>query len=286
MSRFVPATLRHVGDRYSAITGRAFVGATFSGVVLAWVVALLVAREGTAAMRIVAAITIAATGAAGGLWIGVRNLSLRGSRGIVARVARPIDPAIAARVTRALTLLGADGTATAEGASPELAALHVSRAVERIGIDRVVARAERSATVAAIVGLILGASALGLAATYGRPVFEGADVLLAVRSKAPIAVSWLDDVDVTLRMPEYLHGEETALSGIAQTIAVPYGTTITIRGFARFRGRRLVLAVGASEIAFAPDGSGAWTAHALAAENGTIRVGARFGTSSSSSGRR
>jgi hypothetical protein len=173
--------------------------------------------------------------------------------------------------------MAADGSATAQGASPELARLHVSRAVERIDIDRVVARAERSATVAAMVGLILGASALGLAATYGRSLFEGADVLLAVRSRAPIAVSWLDDVDVTLRMPEYLHGEETALSGIAQTLAVPYGTTITIRGFAHFRGRRLVLAVGASEIAFGPDGSGAWTAHVLAANNGTIRVGARFG---------
>ena len=83
-------------------------------------------------------------------------------------------------------------------------------------------------------------------------------------------------VELAARPPEYLH--ETEIHEIAMTaLALPFGTSITVRGEPLHAGRRLLLSDGTTEVPFVEDGAGAVVARWPLAQSGTLRVVARFG---------
>jgi hypothetical protein len=289
--RFVPAPLARIAESYAAITARPLASASVAITVLVWLAALLIARRGTPAWRVVAALLIVLAVAASVLRDLARRRSLRGSIGIIRLVARGVDPIAAAKLTRALTLVGSEGIAPPPGTSSELAALHMERTVDRLGMDRVVARAARLASRARLATYLLSVAAAAILLTSAWSLFEGADVLVAARGVAPVRVSWLDAPEIEVRLPEYLHGDEYSVEGMKQFLVVPYGTAITVRGAAlhpdrpggRFATplelprRALLLAAGGLEIPFVDDGAGSWVAHLRASDSGSLRVAARFG---------
>jgi len=275
--RFVPDSLLRLAESHAAMTAGPFAGASVALVALVWLVALLLARHGTPGSRIVAVACMGLAIAGSILRESRRRRVLRNASGIVRLVAQGVDRSGAAQLARALAWVGDDGVAPPAGTSPELARLHIERIVERLGSDRVVGRAARLARQARLLALVVGAGAAGILVTSAWPLFEGADVLVAVGAIAPVRVSWLDGVEITTRLPEYLHGEESTIEGMRQFLVVPYGTAITLHGAARHPGRSLVLAVGAAEIPLVEDGAGAWGVHLRAADSGALRVGARFG---------
>ena len=60
-------------------------------------------------------------------------------------------------------------------------------------------------------------------------------------------------------------------------LALPFGTSITVRGEPLHAGRRLLLSDGTTEVPFVEDGAGAVVARWSLAQSGTLRVVARFG---------
>ncbi len=87
-------------------------------------------------------------------------------------------------------------------------------------------------------------------------------MLVAREGEAPVALTWLDDVDMSATPPEYLHEAGGPFLAFSPT-RVPRGTVVTVRGRPRRGGRHLVLTDGDADVSFIDDGSGAaiarWT---------------------------
>ena len=86
-------------------------------------------------------------------------------------------------------------------------------------------------------------------------VLEGADLLLARGGIAPLPMEWLEDVEVTVRPPDYLH-QKTTSSEPTGWVVLPYGSLVTVRGVPTRTRRQLMLSDGTDEVAFADDGVG------------------------------
>jgi hypothetical protein len=195
--------------------------------------------------------------------------------GLIRRVVSKVDAEGAARAMRALTLLD-PRSATATGTSVELAELHVARAVAALPVDQVADAAESLGRRLAIVGLVLGVSALGLFAVNAWRVFEGLDVLAAVSGAAPLDVVWFEDLEITARPPDYLHQEERKAPAYSE-FAAPRGTLLTVSGAVAHAGRPVALSDGASEVPFVDDGKGRVVARWPLGESVNLRVVVRFG---------
>jgi hypothetical protein len=245
-------------------------------VALAWVLALLLARHGTNRARLaaLAVLVVSAALAIGWRLLERRRLSEPGR--IVRAIARSVDPARADRALRALTLVSATGDVRSEGASAELARLHVARALAELPSQRVVERAARIAARVGAVAVIAGVCVLGLMLANAWSVLEGADVLVARRGTAPVAMHWLDAIEVVARPPDYLHESEHHEVTLS-ALALPYGTVVTVRGVPLHAGRRLLLSDGKTEVPFVEDGAGAVVARWPLARSAQLRVVARFG---------
>jgi hypothetical protein len=243
---------------------------------LAWVLALLLARHGTLRDRVVAA-SIMALGALLAVgWRLVERRRLQDPGRIVRNLARAVDPDRADRALRALSLLGPAGDVRAAGTSADLARLHVARTLALLPSAQIVERAARVANVLGVAAIVVGVSVLGLALANTWSVLEGGDVLVARRGVAPVAMRWLDDVEVVARPPDYLHQVEHHELALGP-LALPYGTLVTVRGVPVRGGRRLLLSDGTIEVPFGDDGAGAVVARWPLTVGTTLHVVARFG---------
>ncbi len=241
--------------------------------VLTTTIALLVARAGTTQARIIGALLIVAA-VAGALV--VRALARRvfsDPARTIEHVAGRMEPEAAARAIRSLSLLEPE---TTTGSSRELAELHVARSLAALPLDGVRHGARRVAFVLGIAAL--GLAAINVAACAMDPwaVVEGADVLVAREGVAPVGMTWLSELSIRARPPDYLHQEERRV-GPYDDVALPRGTLLTFRGTPLHAGRRLLLTDGTAEVPFVDDGSGHVVARWPLAESVELKVVARFG---------
>jgi len=240
---------------------------------LATTVALLVARTGTTAGRLGALAILVVTAA---IAITLRVLEARVFRDparTIQRVAGGVEPELAGRAIRSLSLLRPEA---ARGASAELAELHVRRALAALPHEGVMKGASR-------LGFLLGAVAIGfvvtnVAACAANPwsVIEGFDVLVSRGGVAPLGMAWLADPQLRARPPDYLHLEENRVTAY-EDVELPRGTLLTMRGTPVHGGRRLLLTDGTAEVPFVDDGTGQVVARWPLAETVKLRVVARFG---------
>ena len=223
-----------------------------------------------------AGLAIALSALAAVAWRLVERHRLRDPRRVLRSLAWAIDPNRADRALRALSLLGPDGAIRAEGTSPELARLHVTRSFAQLPSDLVAERAARGAARVRRLALIAGVCVVGLALGNAWSVLEGADVLAARHGSAPLTMRWLDQVEIALRPPDYLHESERHAIAM-MSFEVPYGTLVTVRGIPLRPGRRMLLGDGTTEVPFVDDGAGQVVARWPLTESCTLRVFARFG---------
>ena len=249
---------------------------TLAIVSLIWALALLLARQGTARARLGGGGAAIASIALAMAWDVVARRRAREPMRLLRGPARRVDAARVDRAVRALAFVGPTGEVRADGVSVELARLHVSRALAELPTSRILERGARLAGRVRVAAAVVGVCVLGVLVTHPWSVLEGGDVLLARGAVAPIAMTWLDRVELTARPPEYLHASE--IHEIAMTaLDLPFGTAITVRGEPVHAGRRLLLSDGTSEIPFVEDGAGAVVARWPLAQSATLRVVARFG---------
>jgi hypothetical protein len=195
--------------------------------------------------------------------------------GVIRRVVMPTDRELGQRALRAQALSQrADGD---EGVgSAELARLHLVRVLSRISLDAIGRTAARAAQKRAWVALVLlTAAGAGVLFEPAR-VLEGLNVLAARRGQAPLPLSWLSMVQVSVQPPAYLRAAEQRIFPAIKN-ALPAGSVVTVRGTPERPGRRVVLTDGKREVPFVDDGSGNLVAHWTLKENALLRVAARFG---------
>jgi hypothetical protein len=209
-------------------------------------------------------------------WAWLERRRLGSPELVVRRLVRSVDREAADRALRALSLVGPDGAVRAENTSAALAALHVERALSRLPLGRVLERAAGVASWVRAVALGAGIVALGVGLANAWSVLEGADVLVARHGVAPLAMSWLDGVEVVARPPDYLHESERREVLLASMI-LPYGSAISVHGKPVHPGRRLFLSDGTTEVPFVEDGAGAVVARWSLMNATALRVVARFG---------
>jgi hypothetical protein len=243
---------------------------------LVWVLAVWLARRGTSGARVGAAVAAVAIVCAAIAWEVLARRHARAPQAFLRRTARRVDTAGVDRALRALAFVGPDGEVRAEGVSLDLARLHVGRALAQLPSAAILDRGAHLAGRVRVAAVVVAVAGLGLVATQPWSVLEGADVLFSRAGIAPAAMTWLDHVEVGARPPEYLHQAE--IHEIAMTsLALPYGTAISVRGEPVHAGRNLLLSDGTTEVPFVEDGAGAVVARWSLAQSGTLRVVARFG---------
>jgi hypothetical protein len=240
------------------------------------VLALLVARRGTGQARLEAAVAMAVALVLATGWRVAEWRRLRRPEGIVQTLASGVDRAAAERVVRALSLVSPDGEPSRDGTSPELSQLHLQRAIARLPAAQIVERATKIASRVAAVALFIGICALGWALANAWSVLEGADVLAARHGDAPVAMRWLDELEIVARPPEYLH--QTEVHEVAMLpLVLEYGTLVTVRAVPTHPGRTLLLTDGTTEVPFVDDGAGAQIARWSLTQSTKLWAAARFG---------
>jgi hypothetical protein len=272
----VTEPLHQLADSWAALfrPPRRRAGAAFLALALA--LALLLARRGTPEARAAAAASMLATVAAVVAWELVARRRGREPARVLRSAGRQVDAGRVDRALRALAFVGPEGEVQAHGVSLDLARLHVARALADVPSGRILERGARLAGRASAAALFVALVALGVAVANAWPLVEGADVLFARGGVAPMDVTWLEHIELTARPPEYLHQNE--IHEIAMTaLALPYGTSVAVRGEALHAGRRLLLSDGTTEVPFVEDGAGAVVARWTLEETGTLHVVARFG---------
>jgi hypothetical protein len=235
----------------------------------------LLARFGTPGARLLAAALVLLSLAQVFLRRARDARDFRDVRRTIRRVLVPVDRALGERALRAAALADQAERDPSVG-SLELAQLHFERQLARASLDAVDQLGARRATWlrgAAVLLVLL--AAVGIGRDPSR-VFEGLDVLVARQGKAPVPMSWLDLVRVTVQSPAYLRSSDRAIfPGLGSAEA--QGSVIVVRGVPLLDGRHLVLADGRREVPFVDDGAGGVVARYTLNENADLRVAARFG---------
>jgi hypothetical protein len=249
--------------------------AAAAGGVLLFVAAMLLARRGTLGTRAAAGVLLVGPWVAAAVVLWRERRSWDDPRVAIGRLAGGIAPERAARALRALSLLDDDGDAP-EGTSPILARLHLARQLEALPRDQIIEWADRLGRRYHLGALGLLACGLGLVATNPWGVVEGADILPARGGVAPLGLTWVYDVELVARPPDYLHMDESTRRPFGE-LSLPRGTLLTFRGTPAHDGRRLLLSDGKSDVPFVDDGSGKVVARWPLAESASLRIVARFG---------
>jgi hypothetical protein len=199
----------------------------------------------------------------------------RDVRRTIRRVLVPVDRALGERALRAAAL-AEQAERDPNVGSLELARLHFERQLARASLDAVDQHGVRRATwLRGGAVLLVLLAALGIGRDPAR-VLEGLDVLVARRGSAPVPMSWLDLVRVTVQPPAYLRRADRAIfPGLGSAEAL--GSAIVVRGVPLADGRQLVLSDGGREVPFVDDGAGGVVARYTLNANAELRVAARFG---------
>jgi hypothetical protein len=233
------------------------------------------ARQGTTVGRLTALLVLVsvlgATTFAPKLWGTRASEPERLLRGVVRRV----DAKLSERIQRALGLVR-DASERQGQVSLELAQLHLSRAVAELPFERIREIGlvlARRANVAAAFLLVAG---LAVALWDPWRVFEGANVLLSRKGRAPWSTTWLELSPTTVQLPGYLH-EPAQVTDFGTSTPLPRGSVVTVRGIPRAEGRAVVLTDGNTEVPFVNDGRGGVSARYQLKEDSRLYVAARFG---------
>jgi hypothetical protein len=237
--------------------------------------AALVARLGTQASRVAALALLLGAGCAVIARIVIVQRRREDARRVVESTVSLVDPALGAATLRALALVDRAET-KGDAGSPELAALHLTRLVDRVPHLLFVERAGKRALVWSTVAVALSLGALGAAFYEPFRVVEGLDVLAADRGEARLSLLWVEDVEATFAPPDYLHEPGGPFLAFEPT-RVPRGTVITLRGKPLHAGRSLVLSDRRAEVPFVDDGSGGVVARWKVEDSTTLTIAARFG---------
>ena len=243
--------------------------------VSAIVAAAHLGRLGTLPFRLTAAALLLLTL---GLYVAVRlrdRRDFRDPKRVIGRLLVPTQRDLGERALRAASLVDRTAGDTSFG-SAELAKLHYERLLARASVEAVerygAGRAGRFRVLT--VGLLVLAGIFTLAEP--ARVIEGLNVLAARKGRAPLAMTWLGLVRVTVHPPAYLRGAERVLfSGMSSD--QPKGSVITVRGVVEREGRRLVLTDGEREVPFVSDAAGGVVARWTLEKSGKLAVAARFG---------
>jgi hypothetical protein len=273
MTSSLPEPLRVLQSAWLSVVRGPRRRAVIAASCLTATVAMLVARMGTPGARLGALGIFVATIAT---FITLRRLDERVFRDparTIERVAGSVEPELAGRAIRALSLLD---PATSRGASSELANLHVTRTLAALPRDGVMKGASRLGFVFGVIALGFAATNIAACATNPWGVVEGLDVLVSRGGTAPLGMAWLSEPKVRARPPDYLHMEERQVVAYDE-VALPRGTLLTFRGVPVHNGRRLLLTDGAAEVPFVDDGTGQVIARWPLAESVKLRIVARFG---------
>jgi hypothetical protein len=271
----LPEALRSLVQRWRETVASPRRRAIAAELCLAFVGMTFIARAGTPRMRMAAGVFYLLNIVAvlvHGAW--ERRL-FRSAPRTIRRLAGDIEPERAARALRALSLLDA-ATLARSGTSTELSTLHVARTLAALPRRRIERAAERVARRLAIVAFVFAAATLAVAAFEPFRILEGADVLVAREGTAPLPLGWLDDVEVELRPPAYLHRELSRVLP-SEPIFTPYGTLLTVRGEPLHKDRHLFLSDSVREVPFVDDGTGHSVARWPVDATVALRVVARFG---------
>ncbi len=161
--------------------------------------------------------------------------------------------------------------------SPELAALHLNRVLDKVSLDELSTegQAVRRRRLLATLPVLL----LGLGFFWSQPLLllEGVDVLFAQKGVGPFPIAYTADVRVTAELPAYLDGSGAKRAVSREMTAVPQGSEIEVRVLPRISGRKLLLTDGMQEIPLISDGKGAFVARWKAEEPAVLRVATRLG---------
>ncbi|MDC0740154.1 DUF4175 family protein [Polyangium mundeleinium] len=232
------------------------------------------ARRGTPAVRA----TVASLLAAFCVFLVVRAIVLhrrrQDPRRTILETIGPTDPELAAATVRGLGLVEQTAKDATRG-SASLARLHLARLLSRASMERIAERASAAARRWSVAGLVFALVAVFGAAIEQR-VVEGLDVLVARNGEAPLPLSYLEDVNIVAKPPEYLHQHGRVIDTFEAT-SLPRGTMLTVHGRPMFPSRTLVLTDGKVEVPFAFDGGGGVVARWELGETATLRIAARFG---------
>jgi len=254
-------------------------------VVATIVVAAHVARAGTGTARLSAAIAIGSMLTAVIMLAVVDYLRWRNPRRALLREVAADDRALSGAIDRAVKLAlrseveagrASEEAVSARSASLDLSALHLSRQLAKVQLDRLSERAERTSTVIAGLALCFGLVSLATTALDPIRIIEGVDVLLARGGIAPLRLVYLDDVDVVVTPPAYMGRRTTALGDFDSTDQ-PRGSVLAVRGAPQKPGRALVLTDGERAVEFVDDGKGMVVARWTLGETANLRIAARFG---------
>ncbi|MGD0674721.1 MAG: DUF4175 family protein [Polyangiaceae bacterium] len=237
---------------------------------------LLGARAGTSLARAGAGSAIALSLVCVVGWEARQRRLSGDSAGLLRGPVSRVDRERAARAIRALSLLDPAGEARVGRGSPDLVRAHVARVLARLPAKEVMDNAERTAARVHLAAVVVAVCVLALAIARLSSILEGADVLVARRGVAPVSMTWLDSPVVTTRPPEYLHQGESQGAGL-QSLTLPYGTSVTVRGIPVRPGRHIFLSDGSSEVPFVEDGSGGLVARWSLTRTVTLGIVARFG---------
>ena len=273
MNTGLPEPLRVLRDAWlSAVRGPRRQAIVLGGL-LATTVAMLVARMGTTYGRLGALAILVALGAVVLVLRVLEDRVFRDPARTIERVAGGVEPELAGRAVRALSLLRPEA---GKGASSELAHLHVTRTLAALPREGVMSGASRLARLFLGVALVFAVTNIAACATNPWGVVEGFDVLVSKGGVAPLGMAWLAEPQVRARPPDYLHQEERHVVPY-DDVALPRGTLLTVRGIPVHAGRRLLLTDGSAEVPFVDDGTGQVIARWPLAETVGLRIVARFG---------
>ncbi|HTJ84445.1 MAG TPA: DUF4175 family protein [Polyangiaceae bacterium] len=253
-------------------------------VLLALFAAAHLARLGTPKARVGAAALLA------GVALSLIGLAVierrrwRDARRSVQRVVSEDDPKLGAALDRAAGLAGsepaargvADKSPARDPLTERFAALHLSRKIAEVEVDRIADRAGARGRSVAFAAFGVSAAALALAAVDPFRVIEGLDVLASKEGAAPVELVYLDEIDIVAVPPSYVGMHDEALGGFGRT-EQPRGTVLTVRGKPQRAGRDLILTDGTNDFPFVPDGNGMLLARYTLGETTRLRIASRFG---------
>lgn len=235
---------------------------------------LLLARGGTEPARLVAAVGLLLAWSSFLLRPWLHRRALSDDRRAIRKLMGKSQPEHAAKLLRAHDLK--QRVTVDSGVSPELAALHFDRLLQRADRSQIEREWDAVRRRWRLLALIAAGGTVAILALMPFRVFEGLNVLLSRQGIAPVAVQWVEFPYVEAQAPAYLGRRELRLGW--QTAGVlPQGTTLRVRGRPARDGRTLVVTNGKDEVPFVDDGGGAVVATWVLEESASLRIAARFG---------
>ncbi|MBI5536737.1 MAG: DUF4175 domain-containing protein [Deltaproteobacteria bacterium] len=271
----MPPRLAHLAAIWRSRVGPAQRSAWFTLLVAATFVGAHIARAGTWTARACVAGALAAVVL---VWIARALWSFavwRNPGRVAKRVISRVDRDLAERTDRALRL--ADRSAPNDDpVTRALAHLHLDSLLARVGHERLEDRAGAASVRWLVLAALLLATSMVAVVLGPLRVIEGLDVLIARHGRAPVPITWVEEIQGEVQVPRYLRQENASFLGYGRT-QQPRGSVVSVRAAPLHPDRKLVLTDGTTEVPFVDDAHGAMIARWTLTDSVTLQIGARFG---------